>query len=96
MERSSWSWIARILLAACACRVRRSDVASGKLSSATEDVESFDGEMAYQFEPTADSDCSDLVGPEGPLFLRLPCRVAYEVSAERTRAPGEDGALNEE
>ena len=78
------------------CKIRRIDTATGKLSSSTEDVESFAGEMTYRFEPTAGSDCSDLASAEGPLFLKLPCSVRYEVAAERTRAPGEDGALNEE
>jgi hypothetical protein len=72
------------------CSIERSDAAAGELSSDGDDVASFSGELAYTFAPTGGSDCTDLYGSQGPVFLRLPCTVRYAIDAERTRAPGED------
>lgn len=72
------------------CSIRRTDAAVGELASDGEDVPSFTGELAYTFAPTEGSDCTDLYGPSGPVFLRLPCTVRYALDAERTRAPGEE------
>ena len=74
------------------CSIRRTDTAEGELSSDSEDVASFSGKLGYRFEATEGSDCSDLFGAQGPLFLRLPCSVTYAIDAERTRAPGEEKA----
>jgi hypothetical protein len=78
-----------------ACSIRRTDTAEGVLSSDDEDVESFSGKLSYDFAPTEGSDCSDLAGAQGPVFLRLPCTVRYGLDAVRTRAPGEDDATGE-
>lgn len=78
-----------------ACSIRRTDTAEGVLSSDGEDVESFSGKLSYGFAPTEGSDCSDLAGAQGPVFLRLPCTVRYGLDAVRTKAPGEDDAAGE-
>jgi hypothetical protein len=78
-----------------ACSIRRTDTAEGVLSSDGEDVEGFTGKLSYAFAPTEGSDCSDLAGAQGPVFLRLPCNVRYGLDAVRTRAPGEDDAAGE-
>lgn len=77
------------------CSIRRTDTAEGVLSSDGEDVESFTGKLSYDFAPTEGSDCSDLAGAQGPVFLRLPCTVRYGLDAVRTRAPGEDDTAGE-
>jgi hypothetical protein len=69
------------------CTITRTDTARGSLSSAGEDVEGFTGDFTYVFEPTEDSDCTNLYGPDGPLFHVLPCTVKYAFVAERTVAP---------
>ncbi len=69
------------------CTITRTDRARGSLANASDDVEGFTGRFSYVFEPTEGSDCTNLYGPEGPLFHLLPCTVEYEVVAERTVAP---------
>lgn len=69
------------------CTITRTDTARGSLSSAGADVEGFSGGFTYVFQPTEGSDCSNLYGPDGPLFHLLPCTVEYDVVAERTVAP---------
>lgn len=69
------------------CTITRTDRARGSLANASDDVEGFTGTFSYVFEPTEGSDCTNLYGPEGPLFHVLPCTVDYEVVAERTVAP---------
>jgi hypothetical protein len=63
----------------------RVDRASGKLSNA-EDATEFEGKLDYEFTPSAESDCSPLVGVEGG-FSSLPCEMHYSMKATRTAAP---------
>lgn len=69
------------------CSIFRSDVASGDLESPDGEVVAFDGELTYTFTPTEGSDCTDLAGPEGPVFLRLPCSMDFDLIGERSVAP---------
>ncbi len=69
------------------CTITRTDHAQGSLSSGGDDVDGFTGDFTYVFEPTEGSDCTNLYGPNGPLFHVLPCTVKYDVVAKRTVAP---------
>lgn len=65
------------------CAILRHDLAAGQLSSASEEVSGFTGELAYRFEPTAESDCVDLMTATPPLATQLPCDSGYSMVAER-------------
>jgi hypothetical protein len=66
------------------CAISRKDSATGKLSSASDDVKSFDGLLRYGFVPKTGSNCEALVGVEGG-FSALPCEMSYEMNAARTK-----------
>ncbi len=66
------------------CSVRRLDHATGTLSSASDDVASFTGQIDYRFDVTSGSTCDDLWdGPE-PIVLGLPCTLSYSLQGART------------
>jgi hypothetical protein len=65
-----------------ACSIRRTDAVAGTLD-AEDPPESFTGELSYEFEPTAESDCEDLVSGVEPLFAVLPCKMVYDVVGAR-------------
>lgn len=67
------------------CTIARSDRATGRLSSATLDVQSFEATLAYSYDAAPSADCSAYVDAAG--FSRLPCRVAYTLDGARTRKP---------
>lgn len=69
------------------CSIERRDAAEGVLDSPGTDVTRFDGELAYDFAPTAGSDCQDLITGPAPIFLALPCAIAFDLQALRTEAP---------
>jgi hypothetical protein len=71
------------------CSVARRDHAEGTLAAAEADtsVDSFSAQLSYEFKPTQDSECADLVTGETPVFAALPCAIIYQVSAVRTDAP---------
>jgi len=71
------------------CSIFRSDIASGDLESPDGEVVGFEGNLTYQFVPTEGSDCTDLAGPEGPVFLKLPCSIDFALDGERSVAPPE-------
>jgi hypothetical protein len=64
------------------CSVSRADHAEGTLSSATDPVSSFTGELTYQFSPTAGSSCDDLVNGAAPVLAALPCMMSYALSGQ--------------
>lgn len=66
------------------CSILRTDVAKGTLETSGESVSSFGGTLSYAFDPTADSDCTDLLGPETPVLAALPCSMTYGFTAPRT------------
>jgi hypothetical protein len=68
------------------CVIVRSDTASGKLSSSSTDVKSFDVDMSFGYAVKSGSECAGFVGVEGG-FASLPCAVSYSLSAERTALP---------
>ena len=43
----------------------------------------FEGQLGYQFVPTAESDCADLLQGENAIAQSLPCSIGYEIKAER-------------
>lgn len=66
-----------------ACFVERIDQRLGTLAEDGADgYGGFTGELRYGFEPTADSDCSDLLTADPPLATELPCTIAYDLVAE--------------
>ena len=72
------------------CSIQRSDRAEGALDPAEGDqVMGFSGKLGFAFAPTADSECSDLVDGEAPLFAKLPCGMEYALEAKRIYAPAE-------
>src|SRR5262245_29299264 len=68
------------------CSVMRTDQATGRLSSASEDVTSVSGRLVFGYAPTPTSDCTALFAMEGG-FSTLPCQMAYGFEAARTSAP---------
>lgn len=72
------------------CAIGRSDRITGTLRADTGgEVVGFSGRMSHAFEPVADTSCSldDQIAAGLP---RLPCEMAYELEAERTRAPSSE------
>jgi hypothetical protein len=65
------------------CSVARHDGAKGSLALEGEGVASASGTLSFAFSPTSGSSCGDLVGGEAPLFLALPCAIAYAFEAPR-------------
>lgn len=60
------------------CRIVRTD----EISAAFDDSaspDSVDGTWKIRYEPTDDSDCSELVEGSAPVFDALPCSVRYDV-----------------
>ncbi|EYF07559.1 hypothetical protein [Chondromyces apiculatus] len=74
------------------CSIERRDTATGTLDEAVGDepVPGFTGRMTYQFAPTADSECIDLVAGEAPLFATLPCSMAYALEGVRIAGPEQE------
>lgn len=70
------------------CVLERRDRASGQLSSATTEVESFDGRLSYGYRGLPDSDCSPLFGVSGGVDT-LPCGLSYALEATRIESPEE-------
>ncbi|MEO8177191.1 MAG: hypothetical protein ABI895_00010 [Deltaproteobacteria bacterium] len=69
------------------CAIGRADHITGTLRADTAgDVVGFSARMSYAFEPAPDTSCSldDRILAGLP---RLPCEMAYELEAERTRDP---------
>lgn len=64
------------------CTVIRRDLASGVLQGGAA-VSGFAGDLRYGYAPTADSDCTDLVGVDGG-FSQLPCEIGYDMTAAKT------------
>src|SRR5262249_45138778 len=78
------------------CSIARTDTAKGTLSSPTNDVEAFEGDLGYTFGMTPGSNCDDLilgndpiVAGEQPVVAALPCAMDYQLSAQRTKRPSE-------
>jgi hypothetical protein len=69
------------------CSIQRQDVAAGALDDPGDDVRGFSGTLSYGFAPTVDSECSDLVEGEQPVFAALPCSMIYDLEAIRTATP---------
>jgi hypothetical protein len=69
------------------CSVVRTDQISGVLEpDASGAFTAFSGEMRFEFAAKADSACT--VEEQAQVELpRLPCRMSYALSADRTRAP---------
>lgn len=63
------------------CSVTRHDRSNGRLA---EDDATFTGTLTYDFAPTTDSDCSDLVTSTPQVFAVLPCAMTYMLDAKRT------------
>jgi len=72
------------------CSIKRTDTASGRLSSSSTDVTTFKGTMRYGFQPLQGGDCQGLIGVEGG-FYALPCEMNYGMNATRTSV-GEPGS----
>jgi hypothetical protein len=69
------------------CSILREDLISGVLShDAAGEVTAFSGEMRFDFAALADSTCTVEEQDQAEL-PRLPCRMSYALSAQRTRAP---------
>ncbi|MBI4703459.1 MAG: hypothetical protein HY744_20300 [Deltaproteobacteria bacterium] len=72
------------------CVIERTDRRLGALeqdAAQPSRFRAFSGELSYDFAPTDGSDCADLcVGPDA-VAERLPCTIAYDLSA--IRAPGD-------
>lgn len=69
------------------CGILRNDLISGVLrSDAAGDVLAFSADMRFDFAARADSACTGEEQDQAGL-PRLPCRMSYALSAERTRAP---------
>ena len=66
------------------CSIQRTDVAKGTLERSDEGVSSFSGTLSYAYDPTAGSDCADLLAPEAPVLAALPCSMTYGFTAPRT------------
>jgi hypothetical protein len=69
------------------CSIGRADRITGTLRADTSgEVIGFSARMSYTFEPAPDASCSldDRIRAGLP---RLPCEMAYELAAERTRDP---------
>lgn len=73
-DQNSPSWLTP-------CSIARHDKSSGKL---VDDDTTFSGKLSYDFAPTVDSDCSDLVTSDTPTFAMLPCGMSYTLEAKRT------------
>jgi hypothetical protein len=72
------------------CVIGRADHITGTLRADTAgEVVGFSGRMSHSFESAADSSCSldDRIAAGLP---RLPCEMAYELDAQRTRDPDSD------
>lgn len=63
------------------CSVERHDRSSGRIA---DDDASFTGTLTYEFAPTTDSNCSDLVTSTPQVFAALPCAMTYTLDAKRT------------
>lgn len=48
---------------------------------------SFTGALSYSFSVTSGSDCTDQLTSSGGTYDVLPCAVAYDLTATRTKAP---------
>jgi len=69
------------------CTILRDDLISGVLSAdAAGEITAFSGEMRFDFAALADSACTAEEQDQAEL-PRLPCRMRYALSAQRTRAP---------
>jgi hypothetical protein len=68
------------------CIIDRSDAGSGKLSSSSTDVKSFNIDLSFAYAQESDTQCAGYVGVEGG-FASLPCTVSYTMTAERTALP---------
>ncbi len=68
------------------CVILRSDSASGKLSSSTTDVTSFDANMSFGYSVKPGTQCAGYVGVQDG-FVSLPCQVSYSLTAARTALP---------
>lgn len=70
------------------CVVKRSDTASGKLSSSTDDVPSFAVDMNFGYAESRASGlaCAGLISVAGG-FAVLPCQVSYSLNGARTALP---------
>jgi hypothetical protein len=73
-----------------ACVVTRADTVEVSLeqgdgpASDPSTADAFTGSIAYKFQPSADSDCSDQLTETGGDFAALPCDVSYTLVAKRT------------
>ena len=68
------------------CIIERTDGASGKLSSKTTDVPSFNVDMNYGYAVKSGTQCAGFVGVQDG-FASLPCGVSYSLTAQRTALP---------
>jgi hypothetical protein len=68
------------------CIILRSDVANGELSSKSTDVKGFDVDMTFTYSVKNGTQCAGYVGVQDG-FAGLPCRVSYELKAQRTALP---------
>ncbi len=61
------------------CVIVRTDTISGALDAAT-DPTGLDANWRIEYEPTDDSDCSDLLEGSAPDFDALPCSLRYDLA----------------
>jgi hypothetical protein len=70
------------------CTIVREDLVSGVLEAdASGALTAFSGEMRFDFAASAGSACTGEEQEQAEL-PRLPCRMSYELTGQRTRAPG--------
>jgi hypothetical protein len=70
-----------------ACVLSRKDHAEGRLSSADEDVLSFEASLDFEFSVADGSDCTSIIGVPGG-FEKLPCKMSYDpLEGTRTAEP---------
>ena len=63
------------------CRIRRTDRVEATLDDAEEPT-ALEGKMSFSFEPTDESDCSDILAREAPVIAKLPCEAKFEIEGE--------------
>ena len=65
------------------CIIERDDVLHGELITETVDAPAaIKGEFRYQFVPSANSSCDDLLTGPTPLATEMPCALVYEFVGE--------------
>jgi len=67
------------------CSVNRFDSARATVDGKDLDIRGFEGTLAYEYAPTEQSDCLELV--LGGTLAQLPCQISYDMSGARTRSP---------